>query len=68
MTRPAKPLNSQLNLLLVDAPKAVVPDDKQKELALALVELLVSERRREATGPRQREVKMNSKLTAERLS
>jgi hypothetical protein len=41
VTRPAKPLNSQLNLLLVDAPKAVVPDDKQKELALALVELLI---------------------------
>jgi hypothetical protein len=41
VTRPAKPLNSQLNLLLVDAPKAVVPDDKQIELALALVELLI---------------------------
>ena len=42
MTRHAKPLNSQLNLLLVDAPKTVVSDDKQKELALALVELLIS--------------------------
>ena len=42
MTLHAKPLNSQLNLLLVDAPKTVVSDNKQKELALALVELLIS--------------------------
>lgn len=42
MNRPAKPLHSQLNLLLVNAPKAIVADDKQRELALALVELLIS--------------------------
>jgi hypothetical protein len=30
-----------LNLLLVDAPKTVIPDAKQQELALALVELLI---------------------------
>jgi hypothetical protein len=30
-----------LNLLLVDAPKTVIPDAKQRELALALVELLI---------------------------
>ena len=42
MTRHMKPLNSQLNLLLVDTPKTVVSDDKQKELALALAELLIS--------------------------
>jgi hypothetical protein len=42
VTRHAKSPNSQLNLLLVDAPKTVVPDDKQKELALALVKLLIN--------------------------
>lgn len=41
MTRQAKPLDSQLNLLLIDAPKTVIPDAKQQELALALVELLI---------------------------
>ena len=41
MNRLAKPLDSQLNLLLVNAPKTVVPGDKQRELALALVELLI---------------------------
>ena len=42
MTRHAKMLNPQLNLLLVDAPKTVISDDRQKELTLALVELLIS--------------------------
>ena len=41
MTRHAKPLDLQLNLQLVDAPKTVIPDSKQRELSLALVELLV---------------------------
>ena len=41
MTRFAKPLDLQLNLQLVDAPKTVIPDSKQRELSLALVELLV---------------------------
>ena len=41
MTRHAKPLDLQLNLQLVDAPKAVIPGSKQRELSLALVELLV---------------------------
>jgi hypothetical protein len=41
VTRHAKPLDSQLNLQLVDAPKTVIPDSKQRELSLALVELLV---------------------------
>jgi hypothetical protein len=36
-----KPLDLQLNLQLVDAPKTVIPDSKQRELSLALVELLV---------------------------
>ena len=41
MTRHAKPLDLQLNLQLVDALKTVIPDSKQRELSLALVELLV---------------------------
>jgi len=41
VTRHAKPLDLQLNLQLVDAPKTVIPDSKQRELSLALVELLV---------------------------
>ena len=41
MTRHAKPLDSQLNLLLIDAPKTVIPDSNQRELSLALVELLI---------------------------
>ena len=41
MTRHAKPLDLQLNLQLVDTPKTVIPDSKQRELSLALVELLV---------------------------
>ena len=41
MTRYAKPLDLQLNLQLVDAPKTAIPDSKQRELSLALVELLV---------------------------
>jgi hypothetical protein len=41
MNQPAKPLNLQLNLSLVDATRMAVPDDKQRELALALVELLI---------------------------
>ena len=39
MTRHAKPLDLQLNLQLVDTPKTVIPDSKQRELSLALVEL-----------------------------
>jgi hypothetical protein len=41
MTRFAKPLGLQLNLQLVDTPKTAIPDLKQRELSLALVELLV---------------------------
>ena len=43
MKRSAPMLNSrQYNLPLAITPPATVPDNKQKELALALVELLVS--------------------------
>jgi hypothetical protein len=41
VTRHAKPLDLQLNLQLVDAPKTVIADSKQRELSLALVELLI---------------------------
>jgi hypothetical protein len=41
VTLHAKPLDLQLNLQLVDAPKTVIPGSKQRELSLALVELLV---------------------------
>ena len=39
MRRPVKP-SQQLNLSLLTATACVVPDEKQKELMLALVELL----------------------------
>ena len=41
MTRHAKPLDSQLNLLLVDSQKTVIPSAQQRELTLALMELLI---------------------------
>ena len=60
MNRPVKPLHAQLNLLLVNAPKTAVPDDKQRELVLALVELLIgvaqeNERQLEDGGGDERE-------------
>lgn len=42
MKRPAMPTNLQFNLPLPDAPAAALPSDKRRELALALVELLLS--------------------------
>ena len=43
MKRSAMPLQRQMNLSLLDPPATTaVPGDQQKELALALVELLVS--------------------------
>jgi hypothetical protein len=43
MKRSAMPLQRQMNLSLLDAPATTaVPGDQQKELALALVELLVN--------------------------
>jgi hypothetical protein len=41
MRRPVEP-SRQLNLSLLTAKASVIPDDKQKELTLALVELLAS--------------------------
>ena len=42
MKRSAKPTVPQLNLPLIDVPAATVPGDKQRELAAALMELLIS--------------------------
>ncbi|HZU43522.1 MAG TPA: hypothetical protein VE994_12665 [Terriglobales bacterium] len=42
MKRPAVPTNMQFKLPLPDAPAAALPSDKQRELALALTELLLS--------------------------
>jgi len=42
MKRPAKQLNTQMNLPLLNAPATAVPDHKQKELALTLMELLIN--------------------------
>jgi hypothetical protein len=43
MKRPEKPIQlAQLHLPLLTASKAEISDDKQRELAVALVELLIS--------------------------
>jgi len=42
MKRSAMPPQRQMNLSLLDAPATTAVPDQQKELALALVELLVS--------------------------
>jgi hypothetical protein len=53
MKRPATPTIIQFNLPLSDAPAATLPADKQRELALALVELLLNAalRRQNHPGP-----------------
>jgi hypothetical protein len=42
MKRPVTPTNMQFNLPLPDVPTAALPVNKQRELELALVELLLS--------------------------
>ena len=42
MKRPAKQLNTQMNLPLLNAPATAVPDHKRKELTLTLMELLIN--------------------------
>jgi hypothetical protein len=42
MKRPASPISPQLNLPLIDILPATLPDTSQRELALALMELLIS--------------------------
>ncbi len=42
MKQPAQPFHLQLNLSLLNASATAVPGEKQSELTLALVELLIS--------------------------
>jgi hypothetical protein len=44
-------VNLQLNLPLPDVPAATLPDDKQRELVRALVEMLVGAARGSASSP-----------------
>jgi hypothetical protein len=51
MKGPAKRLNNQMNLPLLKAQATVVPDHKQNELALTLMELLISAAREKRSEP-----------------
>ena len=51
MKRPAMSTNMQFNLPLPDAPAAALPSDKKRELALTLVELLLSAARESQSRP-----------------
>lgn len=51
MKKPTRRPGLQLNLPLLNDPAAAVPESKQKELALALVELLISGFRDNIPGP-----------------
>jgi hypothetical protein len=42
MKRSAKPLYPQMNLPLFNVPATATPDEQQNELAIALMELLIS--------------------------
>ena len=42
MKRSHKPLDLQMNLSLLGMPATTVPDDRQRELTQALMELLIS--------------------------
>jgi hypothetical protein len=53
MKRPAMPTNIQFNLPLLDVPAAALPANKQRELDLALVELLLNAARKSAGLPAQ---------------
>jgi hypothetical protein len=43
--------NAQLNLPLLDVPATVLPDNKQRELVMALVELLLGAANEKADQP-----------------
>jgi hypothetical protein len=47
MKRSDKPLDLQMNLSLLSMPATTVPDDRRRELAQALMELLISAVREE---------------------
>jgi len=51
MKRLAKPLVPQMNLPLLEAP-ATVPGNKQKELALTLIQILINAARENEIVPR----------------
>lgn len=53
MKQPAMPTTMQFILLLPNVPTAALPSDKQRELALALVELLLSAAHENASRPGQ---------------
>ena len=53
MKRPAMPTTMQFNLPLLDVPAAELPANKQSELDLALVELLLSAARESVGLPTQ---------------
>ena len=42
MKRSAKPLYPQMNLPIVNVPPTAIPEDEQKELTIALMELLIN--------------------------
>jgi len=41
MTPRKTPVNTQMNLLLCDSKPMILPDDKQRELTIALADLLL---------------------------
>lgn len=51
LRQPEKPLHLQMNLSLHDMPATAIPSDKQRELASALMELLISATRETAEHP-----------------
>jgi len=51
--RPAMLTNLQFKLPLPDAPAAALPSDKERELALALVELLLNAARGNHSHPKR---------------
>jgi len=51
MKRTVKPTGTQFNLPLLSEPAAILPNDKQRELALALVELLTGAARESVADP-----------------
>ena len=42
MKRSARPLYPQMNLPIVNVPPTAIPEDQQKELTIALMELLIN--------------------------
>jgi hypothetical protein len=52
MKRSAKQLKPQMNLPLVDAPATTVPNQKQTELRLTLMELLINAASENNLAPR----------------